>query len=131
MLTDIRLLLVAPILFLAAMTGCDSPPPLEPEIPADQAIRRLVSKVDKYAHRQMEITNMADSFAPGCKPSEKDLSRYTAYHYENKPPVRSGDTATVVVTVKNAKSQAVVGEVKWSAKKVDNIWKLTDAPLPE
>jgi hypothetical protein len=124
-------LLVSTVLFLTAIAGCDSPPPLEPEIPADKAISRLVSKVDKYAHRPKELANMADSFAPGCKPSEKVLPRYIAYHYEYKTPVRSGDTATVVVTVKNAKSQAVVGEVKWSAKKVDNIWKLTDAPLPE
>ena len=118
------------VLLMTATLGCGSSPPLDPEIPADEAIGRLISKVDKYAHRPQEITVIPEFFAVGCAPSTIALQRFAVYRYEGKPPLRSGNTATVAVTVKDVRSHAVVGEVKWSMKKTGAIWKLTDAPLP-
>ena len=65
-----------------------------------------------------KIAVLAPRRLPACEPSEKDLPRDADYHYEGKPPVRNGDTATVVVVVKDAKTGNSVGEFTWSAKKV-------------
>ena len=69
-------------------------------------------------------------FAPDCEPSNEALLRYPAYHYEGKPPVQSGDSATVTVIVKDATTGEPAGEVQWSMKKINNVWKLKEAPLP-
>jgi len=126
-------LFVLYIFFLPSVfaIGCNRTPPLDPDVPADARIARLLLDVDDFAQDPDELKSKVPRlFAPGCAPSEKELQRYAAYRYEAKPAVRSGDTATAIVTVKDAKSEAVVGEMKWTVKLVDNIWKITDAPLP-
>jgi hypothetical protein len=118
------------VLFLAATAGCDKPPPVEPDVPADEAISGLFIKINKLAGKPQAMTLFKWYFVPGCEPAENARQAYAGYRYDAKPPEVSGDTATIAVTVKDAKTQAVVGEVKWTAKKVENAWRLTDAPLP-
>ena len=69
-------------------------------------------------------------FAQGHEPSNRALERDTAYRYQAKQPVQNGDSAKVTVVVKDAKTGQPAGEVQWSATKVGDVWKLTDAPLP-
>jgi hypothetical protein len=144
---------------IAAMIGCGHPAASDPYVPTDVKISRLVLDMDDFSQdpRELEIA-VPRLFAVGCEPSEKELHRYGGYHYEGKPPVQKGDTATVVVIIKNAKSGNSEGEFTWKAKKVTEvkgvygtndsaqpgnaesaagggktdkeIWKLTEAPLP-
>ncbi len=118
------------VFFLAAMVGCDTPPPVEPDVPVGEAISELFLKLNKLAGKPQSISLIKWYFAPGCEPPDKARAAYTAYRYEFKPPVQSGDTATIAVTIKDAKTQAVVGEVEWKAKKVGNAWRFSEAPLP-
>ena len=82
------------------------------------------------SHSPGELQRMKPLFAPGCEPSSEALLRYPEYHFEGKPPVQSGDSATVVVVVKDAKTGGPAGEVQWSMTKINGKWKLKDAPLP-
>ena len=110
--------------------GCDRPLSMKPEIPAERRILRLVEDVDDFAQTPRELKVIPRLFAPGCEPSPEVLSRYPAYHYEGKPPVQSGDSATVTVIVKDAKTGDPAGEVQWSMTKVKGVWRLKEAPLP-
>ncbi len=110
--------------------GCDRPVALDPEVPAERRILRLVEDVDDFAQTPRELKVIPRLFAPGCEPSDEALLRYPAYRYEGKPPVQSGDSATVTVIVKDAKTGTPAGEVQWSMTKVNGIWRLKDAPLP-
>ncbi len=142
-----------------SLVGCGKSPSSDlPYTSTSAKIGSLVSDMDDFAQSPSEIEMAVPRlFAPGCEPSEKDLPRYADYHYEGKPPIQNGDTATIVVVVKGAKTDSLVGEFTWSAKKVKDakrvfepigsasakgesaahgdkevreIWKLTDAPLP-
>ena len=127
-------LLLAP--WLATGLGCNRNQSLEVYVPTDVKIGRLVSDMDDFCQDPRELTAVVPRlFAPDCKPSLKVLPRYADYHYEGNAPVQKGDTATIVVTVTDLNTKAMVGEVTWSMKKVPNekgteVWRLTDAPLP-
>ncbi len=110
--------------------GCDRPPPLHPDVPVEMRILRLVADVDDFAQTPSELKIIGRLFAAGCAPSGEALLRYSAYRYEGKPPVISGDSATVTVIVKDAKTGESAGEVQWSMVKMNDVWKLKDAPLP-
>ncbi len=153
-----RLLFLLFAMQMGVAVGCSHNPSSDPDIPSVVKIGRLVSDMDDFAQTPRELKIAVPRlFAPGSEPSEKDLPRYADYHYEGKPPVLNGDTATVVVIVKDAKTGNSVGELTWSVKKVKDakrvfepsdsasakgqasahgdkaakeIWKLTDAPLP-
>ena len=112
------------------MLGCDRPPPLHPEVPTEVRILRLVADVDDFAQTPRELKIIPRLFAPGCEPTQETLSRFPDYHYEGKPPVQSGDSATVVVIIKDAKTGAPAGELQWSMTTVNGKWKIKDAPLP-
>ncbi len=120
-------------LILAALvaSGCNRAVPLNPDVPTDKRILMLVGDVDDFAQSKNELGRIKQLFAPGSEPSPQALRRYMAYRYEGKPPVLSGDSATVAVMVKDAKTGSPAGEVQWSIAKVDGVWKLKDAPLPE
>jgi hypothetical protein len=120
------------VLITAVLLGCDRPPPLAPDVPTDFRISHIVFDVDDFSQDPQELkTRVPRLFAPGSEPSAEKLQRYSAYHYEAKEPVISGDSATINVTIKDAKSGESRGEFKWSATNTKNGWKLTDAPLPE
>jgi hypothetical protein len=104
--------------------------PLNPEVPAERRILRLVEDVDDFAQTPRELKVIPRLFAPGCEPSKEALPRYAAYRYEGKSPVQSGDSATVAVIIKDAQTDQPVGELQWSMTKVNGVWKLKKAPLP-
>jgi hypothetical protein len=152
-----RLFILLIALYLTTTLGCKDAPVSDPDIPESLKIARLVDMVDDFASEPDEAYLVPRLFAPGSEPSAKDLPRYSEYRYEGKPAVFKGDTATVVVMVKDAKTEKPVGEVTWSMKKLKNIkaiwnnadsgsgkgevvvredkggkdvWRITDAPLP-
>jgi hypothetical protein len=126
-----RILAGLSFVLLGSLTlGCDHPLPQHPDVPAERRILRLVEDVDDFAQTPRELKVIPRLFAPGCEPSKETLSRYPAYHYEGKPPVQSGDSATVAVTVTDAKTGNPAGEVQWSMTKIGNVWRIKDAPLP-
>jgi acyl dehydratase len=87
--------------------------------------------MDDFAQTPRELKDVVPRlFAPGCEPSAETLPRYAAYHYQGKRPVQSGDSATVAVTLTDVKTGESAGEVQWSMKTINKVWKLTDAPLP-
>jgi hypothetical protein len=104
---------------------------MNPDVPVENRILMLVEDVDDYSQNKNELERIRPLFAPGSGPSKEGLSRYTAYRYEGKTPVRSGDSATIAVAIKDAKTGNPAGEMQWSAIKVNNIWRLKDAPLPD
>ncbi|MGA2617496.1 MAG: hypothetical protein ABSF26_07800 [Thermoguttaceae bacterium] len=121
------------VLILAGIVtpGCDRPPPLDPDVPTDKRILMLVDDVDDFSQSKDELGRIRQLFVPESQPSRETLLRYVPYRYEGKPPVRSGDSATVTVMVKDAKTGNPVGEVQWSITKVDGVWRIKDAPLPD
>ena len=121
------LLLVLPGVFLL---GCDRSVPRNPEVPTDKRILWLVEDVDDRSHSPGELHYMTKVFAPGCEPSSEMLSRYTAYRYKGQSPVQSGDSATVAVALTEVKTGNPAGEMQWSMIKIDDTWKIKDAPLP-
>jgi hypothetical protein len=123
----VRLLLLLPGI---VTIGCERPVSLDPEVPAERRILRLVEDVDDFAQTPRELKVIPRLFAPGREPSDKTLPRYADYRYEAKPPVQSGDSATVAVIIKDAKTDKPAGEVQWSMTKVKGVWKIKDAPLP-
>jgi hypothetical protein len=111
------------------MAGCERPVARDPEVPTDVKIRRLVSDVDDFSQTPRELKSAVPRlFAPGHKPSDEVLPRYADYRYKEKQPVQSGDSATISVVLKDAKSGGPAGEMKWSMTKINGVWKLTDAP---
>ena len=121
------------VLILPGMVtlGCDSPPPLNPEVSTEAKIRRLVDDVDDFAKTPKELAVIPRLFAPDCKHSKEALPRYADFHYEVKRIVQSGDSATVTVVVKDAKTGDPAGELQWSMTNVDGrLWRIKDAPLP-
>jgi hypothetical protein len=120
------------VLILAGISvlGCDRPPPMNREVPVDQRIQWLVSDIDDFAQNADEWKLLQALFVPGPEHSREALSRFSAYRYEGKAPVLSGDSGTIAVTVKDAKTDKPVGEVQWSVTKVKGVWKIKDAPLP-
>jgi hypothetical protein len=149
---------IALVLPIVAAVGCDRSPPVDPVVPTEVQIGQLVRDVDDFAQDSYELKRCVPMlFASGCEPSDTDLERYGKYTYEEKQPVRQGDTATVVVNVKDAKTGVSLAEFTWTAKKVKvekqlfkraddksgagaasapsdkadkQIWRLTAAPLP-
>jgi hypothetical protein len=131
---------------------------VDPVVPTAVRISQLVKDVDDFAQDPYELKFCVPKlFVEGCEPSERELQRYANYSYECKSPVRQGDTATIAVNVKDAKTGASLGEFTWSAKRVtvvkplfdgasdksdkdpaapqidkagQDIWRLTAAPLP-
>ncbi len=89
-----------------------------------------IEDVDDFSQTPRELKVIPRLFAPGCEPSDETLSRYADFRYEGKPPVLSGDSATLIVVVKRSKTGETVGEVQWSMAKVNGKWKLKEAPLP-
>ena len=69
-------------------------------------------------------------FAEGSIPAEADRPKYAAYGFEVKESMIEGDSAKITVTVHDAKSWNLVGEVQWTAVKQGDDWRLKDAPLP-
>jgi hypothetical protein len=120
------------VLILAGIVtlGCDRPPPLNPEVPAEKRILMLVEDVDDFSQDKNELERIKRLFVPGSAPSKEALLRYMAYRYEGNRPVQSGDSATVVVVIKEAKTGNAAGEMQWSMTKVNDVWKIKDAPLP-
>jgi hypothetical protein len=114
----------------ALLIGCDQPVKMEPYRPPAVEILMPVGDVDDLADGR-EFDRLVRLFAPGREPSNEACLRYAMYRYQGRDPRQSGDTATAVVTVKDAKTGNQVGEVKWTMKKVNGFWKLTDAPLPK
>ncbi len=112
------------------MGGCDRSPPMNPDISIDQHVTWLVRDIDDRVSSPGELPLAKKIFAQGHEPSKEALQRYTAYRYQAKQPVQNGDSAKVTVVVKDAKTGQPAGEVQWSATKVGDVWKLTDAPLP-
>ena len=110
--------------------GCDRPLPVNPEVPIEKRILMLVDDVDDFSQSKKELERIKPLFAPGSEPSRETLLRYMAYRYEGKRPVLSGDSATVTVVIKEAKTGNPAGEVQWSIIKVNDVWKLKEAPLP-
>jgi len=129
---DIRRLPAWTILILPGILtlGCDRPLPIHPEVPTERQIIKLVEDVEDVAHSPGELNRVKPLFAPGFGPSNEALLRYPAYRYEGKPPVLSGDSATVTVIVTDAKTGKPAGELQWSMTKVNGRWRLQDAPLP-
>ena len=110
---------IALLLPVVAVVGCNRPLPVDPDVPTEVRIRQLVRDVDDFAHDPYELKLCVPRlFVSGCEPSETDLQRYANYSYEEKPPVWHGDTATMVVNLKDAKTGSSLGEFTWSAKKV-------------
>jgi len=120
------------VLGLAAIAtpSCDRALPLKPEVPTEQRILMLVYDVDDLSQSKDELERIKPLFVPGAAPTAEGLLRYMAYRYEGKPPVQSGDSASVTVVVKEAATGNHVGEVQWSMTKVNGVWKIKDAPLP-
>jgi hypothetical protein len=110
--------------------GCDRPLPVNPEVPTAKRILMLVEDVDDFSQSKDELERIKPLFAPGSGPSKEALPRYRAYRYEGKQVVQSGDSATVSVIVKEAKTGNPAGEMQWSVIKVNDVWKLKEAPLP-
>jgi len=90
----------------------------------------LVEDVDDLSQSKNELERMKRLFVPGSAPTSEALLRYMAYRYEGKPPVQSGDSASVMVVIKEATTGNLAGEIEWSITKVDGVWKIKDAPLP-
>ncbi len=110
--------------------GCDRAPPANPDVPSERKILMLVEDLDDFSQSKKELERIKRLFVPGSQPSQEALSRYMAFRYEGQQPVQSGDSATVAVIVKDAKTGNPVGEVQWSIVKVNDVWKLKEAPLP-
>jgi len=110
--------------------GCDRPLPVHPDVPTEKRILMLVEDVDDLSQDKTELERIKGLFVPGSAPSKEALLRYMAYRYEGKPPARSGDSATVVVVIKEAKTGNRVAELQWSMTKINGIWRIKDAPLP-
>ena len=121
--------LLSALIVLATIVGCDRPPSRDPDVPTDVKIRRLVWDVDDFSQEAGEIKQVPRLFAPESQPDAKQLQRYAEFRYEVKQLAQSADAATLTVGLKDAKSGEDRGDVKWSAKKINNVWKLTDAPL--
>jgi hypothetical protein len=113
-----------------ATWGCDQPPPLNPVVPSDDRILMLVGDVDDFSRDKSELERIIPLFVKGSEPSKEALQGYMAYRYEGKRPVQSGDSAIVVVVVKDAKTGDQVGEMQWSMTKVNDVWRIKNAPLP-
>ena len=111
--------------------GCDRPPPADPDVATSTRILMFVNDIDDRAQNPNERELIKLQFVPGSEPSKELLARYADYHYEGKPPVVSGNSATVTVTLKDVKTGNPVGEVQWTLVKVNKGWKFKDAPLPK
>jgi hypothetical protein len=118
-----------PILAFIA-SGCDSPPPRYPEVPTEVRILWPVGDVDDRSSSPGELELVKRVFVPGREPTGKALERYTEFRYEGKPPVQNGDSATVTVVLKDAKTGEPAGEIDWSLVRIHGRWRIKDAPLP-
>ena len=112
------------------LLGCDQPVAMKPDVPTDQRILWPVADVDDRSSSPGELELMKKVFVPGNEPDKKALLRYPAYRYQGTKIVQSGDTATVTVVLTDAKTGNPAGEVEWSLVKVNESWKIKDAPLP-
>ncbi|MGA2253418.1 MAG: hypothetical protein ABSG53_02055 [Thermoguttaceae bacterium] len=110
--------------------GCDRSPPVNPEVPTEKRILMLVEDVDDFSQSEKELGRIKPLFVLGSEPSKETLLRYMAYRYDGQRAVQSGDSATVAVIVKDAKTGNPVGEMQWSMVKINGVWKLKEAPLP-
>jgi hypothetical protein len=121
-------ILSVPLLF--AITGCDrTAPPMDPQRTPAAKMLMPIEGVDELG-LDKDYTRLAHMFASGSEPPQKALAHYSDFRYEGKNPSQSGETATAVVNIKEAKTGQVRGDFKWTMKRENDVWKLTDAPLP-
>jgi hypothetical protein len=121
-----------PSLALSALTlGCSCSQSVEkdPPRPVSAEIWLPVDDLDDCAAGK-HFDRMAQLFAPGSEPSPETRRGYAKYRFHATNPSQSGDTATVVVSVKDRQTGNEVGEVTWTMKRVGSAWRLTAAPLP-
>ena len=90
-------------------SGCDRPVPSIPRFPPKGEFSGSSRMSTTLLKPRANSKLCRRLFAPGCEPSDEALLRYPAYRYEGKPPVQSGDSATVTVIVKDAKTGASGG----------------------
>ena len=85
------------------MLGCDRPPPMNPEVPTEGKFSSS-SRMSRTYPIPRANWSECESCSPRLRTIERSVVRYPAYRYEGKPPVLSGDSATVTVILKDAKT---------------------------
>lgn len=118
----------------AAVAGCGGTSAVDPDV---QDVSGLVTGLGDLAGMP-EV--FAESFVAGAAP--KNTQPYGDYGYEVVSPVKvSGDVATVDVRIfggvmspsegDKAKKPSLAGESTktWTLRRVDEAWKIEDAPL--
>jgi hypothetical protein len=122
------------VLFLTLLVGlplgCEHAAPQKPEVPAEVVILRPIEDVDDRASLPNGLQLIKRVFVAGSEPSDKALPRYAAYRYKGSQVIQSGESATVTVSLTEAKTGNPAGEVQWTLAKVGNAWKIKEAPLP-
>ena len=83
--------------------GCDRPVALHPTVPTERQSSSSSRMSTTYSNPG-QLPRHHKVVRPGLRTIKQALLAYPAYRYEGKPPVQSGDSATVTVIVKDAKT---------------------------
>lgn len=108
------------VVFSTVNIGCNSKPSNEEQV--NVALANLSdAALDPEAFQLF--------FVDGMAPDDSERPRYREYFYEMGSPAVSGNSATAGVRITNAAGE-VVAETTWDFSKVDEQWKIGNAPLP-
>jgi len=113
------------LIVAAGIGGCGEKPPHAPD---DSRVSGLVMGLHEASG---SATSFQHIFAEGAAPKETERLEYTKHHYDVKSRNISGDSATLTVNIRDAATGSPEGEKEWTAVKVNDNWKLKEAPLPQ
>ncbi|MEA1950833.1 MAG: hypothetical protein U9N87_05580 [Planctomycetota bacterium] len=90
-------------------------------------VKQLVgSLADSSDNPQM----VSPVFAQGCVPTLEKCRQFQRYSLWAKTAEISGDTATLIVDVQDARTGKALPNLTWTAVKENGEWKLKETPLP-
>jgi hypothetical protein len=113
---------------LISLAGCSSSGRDAAELTDATLIPQILRS---FSGSASDPRNLPTWFAQGATPPAAEQRKYGKYTYraEGKPAV-TGDTATVQVKLRDAKSDQEAGIVEWTFVKEGGNWKIKSAPLP-
>ncbi len=118
-------LLAASLLLIIFVFGC-APKTTTGGSESNQ-VRQLVGALaDSSDNPQM----VAPTFAQGCVPDLQKCRQFQRYRLWAREAEVSGDTATLIVEVKEHRTGQILPEQTWTAVKENGQWKLKETPLP-
>jgi hypothetical protein len=113
---------------LAVLAGCSSGKREATNLTDHVAIQQILRS---FGGSASDPRNVPTWFAQGAAPPAAEQSKYAKYSYRAEgDPTVSGDTATVKVKLRDAKSDNEAGIVEWTFVNEGGQWKIKSAPLP-